>query len=753
MKKYAVHLLQGYALPRVCLLLALLIISHASAAAENVTLHGMVLQQGNNQPILDAVVFVVGDDRLSATTDDTGYFDLDLPGPGSYTLGAVAVGYARPEPIVASVAARTGPDEITFYLIPETSNTDIIVYRDRNPNRVAKTVITNDTLRTIAGSAGDLLKSLQAFPGVTVGDDASSAPAIRGSRPEENLYFVDDLPVGYLFHLGGVVSVFNSDLADNFNLYASAFGPEYGDGTGAVIDVALRNPRTDRWRRKFNVSLFSADAMIEGPVAENQSFFISARRSYFDLLVKQVSDQSEGATVQLPHYYDYQGKYAWRLNSSHLLTAHINGAGDAIEFEVSDRGNLAERKPELVGMSSVNQAYHSQALTLDSRRSADASNRFAVGHMIETNNNTIGSSKDSHFETDTLYLREQYKNRISPQHEILAGVNYSQLLTDADLDQKNCPRSSDFTWDCEEESAPREQYKDRFMVNLWELYARDRWFIVKNVVLNGGLRLSQDDYLDESFIEPRLGVEWEIDADTLITAGWGRYHQFPPRDQVIAVFGNPDLRHIRAEHSVVGIERRVDDWSWKVEAYYKDYDRLILADPQLNYRNGGSGHAYGVETLIKKSAGRWSGWTALSFSKSIRRNGDTGKSFPMDYDQPVNITTVINWQADARWLFGIKWTAHSGNPYSPFTGFSNTIPSAPVYGSLNSARLPNYHRLDFRAERSVAYDTWVIRYYIDILNLYNHKNVAGYHYNADYSVRTTVYQLPLIPSFGVQVEF
>ena len=362
MKKLRICWTPGYTLPRVFILVALMIASSAATAAEVVTLHGVVLQKGNNRAIVDALVFVVGDDRLSATTDDTGQFDLDVPGPGNYLVGAIAIGYTRAEPVMVSVVPRADPSDTTFYLAAENANPDIVVYRERSPNRVSKTVIAADTLRSIPGSAGDLLKGLQAFPGVVVGNDASSAPAIRGSRPEDNLYFVDDLPVGYLYHLGGVVSVFNGDLADNFNLYAAAFGAEYGDATGAVIDVALRNPRTDRWRRKLNVSLFSADVMIEGPVTENQAIFLSARRSYFDLLIDKVSDQDAGATIQVPHYSDYQGKYTWRLSANHVLTGHVNGAADAIEFLVDERGDLAERKPELVGSSSINQTYHSQAI-------------------------------------------------------------------------------------------------------------------------------------------------------------------------------------------------------------------------------------------------------------------------------------------------------------------------------------------------------------------------------------------------------
>lgn len=742
-------------------MLMLIVCFSGGAAAETIALSGKVLEKGSNRAIIDAVVFLVDDDRVSATTDDTGRFDLDVAGPGNYALGVVAVGYARPSAITVSATAGAAPVETTFYLVAENASPDIVVYRERSPSRVSKTVISGDTLRTIPGSGSDPLKGLQALPGVVTGSDVSSAPAIRGSRPEDNLYFVDDLPVGYLFHLGGVVSVFNGDLVDNFNLYASAFGPEYGDVTGAVIDVALRNPRTDLLRRKVDISLIGAGAMIEGPVTDNQSFYLSARRSYFDLVIDKISDDESGSTIEIPNYYDYQGKYVWRLDADHMLTGHLNGARDEVAFTVDPDGDLAERNPDLVGASSIAQTYHTQAVTLDSQLGAAAKNRIAFGRAVETSDNTVGSAADVHFKGTTWYLRERYTVRVNPQHDVMAGASYSRFDIDLDLDAKNAT-CTEFAAECDPYTAPRQQYKDTLRVNFWELYARDRWRFVEDVTLIGGLRLSHEEYLDETFAEPRLGLEWDVGENTLISAGWGRHHQFPDGRQVTETFGNPDLRNTRAEHSVVGIEQTVEAWSWKVEAYYKGYDRLVLADPVLNYRNGGSGHAVGVETLIKKAeTGRWSGWTALSLSKSIRRNNDSGESFAMDFDQPVNLTAVISYRASARWLFGAKWTYHSGSPYTPILNQKNdpsppTYPDGrimPIYGEINSRRLPAYQRLDLRADRRVEYDTWTMNYYIELINAYNQKNVAGYRYDPTTYERTTVYQLPLIPSFGVQAEF
>jgi len=118
-------------------------------------------------------------------------------------------------------------------------------------------------------------------------------PAIRGARPGDNAYYIDDMEVSYLYHMGGLVSVLPADLVQDFNLFASAFSPQYDDVVGAVIDVALRDPRDDRLGGKVNVSLLASELLAEGPVTANQSFLFSARRSYFDLLVGEIEDEEE----------------------------------------------------------------------------------------------------------------------------------------------------------------------------------------------------------------------------------------------------------------------------------------------------------------------------------------------------------------------------------------------------------------------------------------------------------------------------
>ena len=121
----------------------------------------------------------------------------------------------------------------------------------------------------------------------------------------------------------------------------------------------------------------------------------------------------------------------------------------------------------------------------------------------------------------------------------------------------------------------------------------------------------------------------------------------------------------------------------------------------------------------------------------------------------MNATAVLNYRHSAEWSFGAKWTYHSGNPYTPILGGKPPVNGQvlPEYADINSGRLPAYHRLDLRADRHYLFDTWKLNAYLELINAYNRKNVAGYDYDTTYTQRKPTYQLPLIPSFGVQAEF
>ncbi len=59
------------------------------------------------------------------------------------------------------------------------------------------------------------------MPGIQSGSEATSDIFVRGGSPDQNLILLDDVPIYYIGHLAGFVSVFNADALKNVKLIGS----------------------------------------------------------------------------------------------------------------------------------------------------------------------------------------------------------------------------------------------------------------------------------------------------------------------------------------------------------------------------------------------------------------------------------------------------------------------------------------------------------------------------------------------------
>ena len=85
-----------------------------------------------------------------------------------------------------------------------------------------------------------------------------------------------------------------------------------------------------------------------------------------------------------------------------------------------------------------------------------------------------------------------------------------------------------------------------------------------------------------------------------------------------------------------------------------------------------------------------------------------------------------------------------------------------IDGPINGERLPDYHRLDLRASRNWQLRKSELVFFIDVQNVYDRGNVAGFDVDFDFLVQPdgTVNVIPveeiwggILPSFGITWEF
>jgi hypothetical protein len=173
--------------------------------------------------------------------------------------------------------------------------------------------------------------------------------------------------------------------------------------------------------------------------------------------------------------------------------------------------------------------------------------------------------------------------------------------------------------------------------------------------------------------------------------------------------------------------------------------------------NRGSGRAYGGELLAKwKPGGPFSGFVAYTLSRSERRRTPDESLSTFTYDQTHILNVLGSYALGRGWSIGARFRYVTGNPYTPYQGGVVDFDAgayAPLQSPrLNSARVPPFHALDLRVDKTWDLGAVRLSAYLDVRNAYNRQNAEAVTYNYNYSQSSTIAGLPILPIVGVRGE-
>jgi hypothetical protein len=183
----------------------------------------------------------------------------------------------------------------------------------------------------------------------------------------------------------------------------------------------------------------------------------------------------------------------------------------------------------------------------------------------------------------------------------------------------------------------------------------------------------------------------------------------------------------------------------RVEGYAKKYGSLPLEDAVLNFNDRGSGFARGVDFFLKLApSSRWQGWAGYSYLQARRlytpfddfqRYEIPIAPYRPNFDIPNTIQLVAQHSLSESVSIGASFRVASGKPFTPIVGSFDTPEGfVPLYGAINSQRLPRYERLDSSLSKSYSVAKKVsMILFVGVTNVMNRKNVFAYAYSSDYS--------------------
>jgi hypothetical protein len=176
---------------------------------------------------------------------------------------------------------------------------------------------------------------------------------------------------------------------------------------------------------------------------------------------------------------------------------------------------------------------------------------------------------------------------------------------------------------------------------------------------------------------------------------------------------------------------------FSIESYLKNTTDLVMKKEGVRYNldyeswdkvieTNGNGRSAGVEFLVRKPRGRFTGWIGVTLSSStntfIGING--GNPFPTDYDRPFEFNCYAQYSLSESVNLGVSWVYAMGNPANiPSTYYSDLEGNNIfVYNGYNSSRQKDYHRMDLSLNLKGNRGDWNI----SIINAYNRKNPYYY---------------------------
>lgn len=623
------------------------------------------------------------------------------------------------------------------------------------PREVTKRTLTRDEMTRMPGTRGDPIRAVELLPGVGRPAAGSGQPILRGANLSDSQVFAEGAPVPILFHFGGLSSFAHGRTLDTVDVYPSNFSVRYGRKVGGVIDVRLRDPRTDKLHGIADLSLLESSLLVETPSGDKVSVLAAARRSNIDVVLNSAINDSDFAITAAPVYWDYQTVAAFKPTERDRVRLVAFGSSDRLRLLFK---TPAQTDPSIRGTLQQELMFHNVQLGYRHRFQGGSEFATEVTYGRTDTKERFGPVAQGGIGTNMLQGRSEFAVVLSPQARVIAGLDV--LATDFRGSYQGLAQPAD-------EGAPLQalatQRKVSVRADTWVVqpaaYAEVGLRPVPRLLVSPGVRADYNDFVQKGSIDPRISSRWDVTDTTAIKAGVGRFTQHPQESRVVRPIGNPDLGLTYSTHVNAGVEQKIGEpFTVGVEGFAKFIDGAVANTPDGTapfYFNSQRGRIYGGELLARyRPTGRFFGFLSYTLMRSERR--DFGQPWRLyDRDTPHILSAAGVYRLGRGWEVGAALRYTSGTPYTPVIGTSydaTTDVYVPRNGVPMSERNPAFVRLDARVEKKWTFSLWSLALYLDVQNVLNSPNREGFAYGYDYSQRQGARGLPIFPALGLRGE-
>ena len=777
---------------------------------DRTTISGIVKDKESGETLPFANVFVK-DTNIGTTTNADGFFTLfDIPSETS-TIQVQYLGY-KVETLVLTPEMVKG--KITILLIPDNNQLDEVVVSNDSGQQIIK---MNKSVSQISLSPKklasipnlgekDIFRAIQLLPGVSGTNESSSGLYVRGGTPDQNLVLLDGFTVYHVDHFYGFFSAFNSGAVKDIQLFKGGFPAEYGGRISSVMDLTGKTGNSNKLSLSAGLSLVSANATVEIPIGEKANLLIAGRRSYTDILKSGLynsifdlyNDSNQTNGNNLPnfngfqqnqtqpsfYFYDLNTKFSYKPSDKDIISVSVYNGEDNLDSSRENQNTFGSGTEERTINSDIEDLLNWGnwgSSVRWARQWSDKlytnvvgaySNYFSQRKRINdisiqladsTNTNKSGLVEDNNLKDFTLRIHNEYK--INSKHSLEFGgqltmneVDYNYSLNDSItvIDQK-----------------------DKGLLKT--AYLQDKWSPTERLNIVGGVRATHFDVTDEIYYEPRLSVSYKVNDKVKFKGAWGKYYQFVNRivredvtqgSRDFWLLANKENSPISfSQHFILGTSYEVDDWLFDVEFFEKEmtgltefslrFQSALGTDPNDQLFFEGTGISRGVDFLIQKKVGKYTGWLGYTLSEVVHTFPDLNNNPFYSLNDQRHEFKIVNVLKAGRWDLGATWVYGSGKPYTAPNGIytitllDGTETEYVSIGEKNGLRIDPYHRLDLSATYNFNISSGKGEMGLSVFNLYNKTNTWYNEFEVvdNQVTETNVNYIGFTPSLFLNVSF
>jgi hypothetical protein len=778
-----------------------------SANAQNVkkfAVSGEIKDAKNGEELIGASVSIPSL-KVGTVTNAYGFYSLSVPS-GNYEVEYTYLGYKT---IVKKVELSQNI-RLNIELSEEKNQLKEVVISGEKlnagnveQNKMSVVRVEMKEVKKIPLLLGevDIIKAVQLLPGVQAAGDGSSNLVVRGGNIDHNLVQLDEAVVYNPSHVFGFFSTFNGDAIKDFDLYKGGIPAQFGGRLAAVLDVRMRDGNSKKFQATGGIGLLSSRLTLEGPIKKDRtSFLISGRRSYFDIFFP-LSSQLDGTTawfgdlnIKLNHTISDKDKV--------FVSAYMGrdklGFGDLFGFGWGNYTTTAR----------WNHIFSSKLFLNTTAAFSRYDYNFDLNIAKNLNFTRTNYINDLNLKIDGNYF-------ISPKNTVKFGtkqtyfvfepgkrtkITNESLITDSSLNNKKAFQQDYYASNSQKIGA-RFTAEYGIRLSIFSSIAGRNYnylttpVVAENEILKQGAFDTINPYtVYNSFNntyygwEPRLNMTYLLNSTSSVKASYNRMYQYMHLIQNISAatgqeFWIPSDKMIKPQVSdqvAIGYFRNFKEnvIEFSVEAYYKWMSNTLQLrdDAKIDFNDAierelvvGQGRAYGLEFFLRKRTGKTTGWIGYTLAKSERQADRINNNdwYPFRFDRRNYLTVTLNHDISERVSIGANFIYATGDAFTiasqryTLESFDGSRQSPSIqYASRNSARFPDYHRLDLsvtlnrkkiegKNNKNDSY--WVFSLY----NAYGQKNPYTLSYGIENNVPVVYkwYLFTFVPAVTYNFKF